>query len=60
MLAGCINSAGDDVEKVRKCLLSVKGYKGASGIITVKPNGTINCSMLLVQHKDNKFVPIKE
>lgn len=60
ILVGCINSAGDDVEKVRKCLLTVKGYKGGSGTITVKPNGTINCSMLLVQYKDNKFVPIKE
>jgi branched-chain amino acid transport system substrate-binding protein len=41
LLTLCINKVGNNGEKIRNCLIGIKNYEGASGLITFDENGDI-------------------
>ncbi len=62
LLAGAMQKAGTNPEKVRQALENTKGYVGVSGVYNLSPqdhNGLGEDSMVMIQVKDGKFVPAK-
>lgn len=62
LLAGAMQKAGTDPDKVRAALENTKGYVGVSGIYNLSPqdhNGLGEDSMVMIQVKDGKYVLAK-
>lgn len=58
LLAETINRCGDDVDKVRRCLLEVRKYQGVSGSLSIDESGDALREYVLKVVRDGKAVEL--
>ena len=59
LLSNCFEKVGVEVDNVKNCLYGVKGYKGASGILTFDENGDVEKPMILKTVKGGQFIKLQ-
>ncbi len=59
ILASVIEKVGTDPIKVRESLVKVKEYDGASGRVTIRPNGDTITSTMLAKYVGGKVIPVE-
>ncbi|MDD5148725.1 MAG: penicillin-binding protein activator [Candidatus ainarchaeum sp.] len=60
LLDYCFEKTGNDVEKIKACLYSIKDFEGASGTITFDKNGDVTKPLIVKIVKNGKFVKYEE
>ena len=55
LIAKAIEKHGEDAEKAKVFLLSIKDYPGASGVLSFDQNGDVKKPIFIKQIKDGKF-----
>lgn len=59
LIAMAIEKHGEDTEKIKEFLLSVKNYQGASGVLSFDQNGDVEKPIFMKQIKDGKFQKVE-
>jgi len=60
ILIEAIRKVGNDGPRIQKYLLSIKNYKGASGVITFDDNGDLIKPFVIKMIKNGKFILLEE
>lgn len=60
MLSHCLEENGNDVEKVKSCLYTIKDFNGASGIFSIDQNGDAIKNIFVKTVRDGTFVRYEE
>jgi branched-chain amino acid transport system substrate-binding protein len=60
LLSLCFERIGDNVDKVKDCLYSIKDYQGASGVLSFDSNGDVVKPLIIKIVKNGQFVPYSE
>ena len=60
LLSSCFEKVGNNVEKVKSCLYSIKNYQGASGVLSFDENGDVSKPFILKTVKNGQFVKYEE
>jgi len=61
IIAEAIKRAGTDKPKeLRKALLSIKNFPGATGLINIRPNGDASTALYLATIKNGEVIPYEE
>ena len=60
IIALAVAKAGEDPDKLREFILSIRDYPGVSGITTFLPNGDVSKPVMLKKIEGGKCVPYKQ